>query len=70
MRTSLQLGKSEMSEKTFENIDEKLIDLQNQNTHWWNTLDDNENANAHLLDDLSELLSVHDRERQALKEGY
>lgn len=70
VRTSLQLAKPEMSEKSYENIDEKLIDLQNQNTHWWNTLDDNENANAHLLDDLSELLNVHDRERQALKDGY
>lgn len=64
------MAKPEMSEKGFESVDEKLIDLQNQNTHWWNTLDDNENANAHLLDDLSELLNVHDRERQALKEGY
>lgn len=61
-RTRLNMAKDEIGEKTFQDIDDKLIDLQNQNDHWWNTLDDNENANAHMLDDLNELLNLHDRE--------
>lgn len=70
VRARLVSGRGSLEEAAFEDIDEKLIDLQNQNAHWSETLKDNEEANAHLLDDLSELIGLHERERTALKDAY